>query len=123
MEDLHHTYESLHKEHHAWRKYLLETRAKLNYYLEKVNAYLEGAEKDEELIICRELISRHNLLTQEVENKLSSLTDIDGLMSHTGGTHHVVSSELFLLNSRMRAGILEFDKGCDRFKIDVKSLA
>jgi hypothetical protein len=29
MQDTHHTYETIHQEHHAWRKYLLEERKKL----------------------------------------------------------------------------------------------
>lgn len=122
MEDLHHTYDSLHKEHHAWRKYLIEMRAKLNHYHEKVDAHLQNSTKSEAKFICNELKSRYGLLSQEIENKLSSLSEIDGLMSKTKEAHHLVSSELFLINSRMRAGILEFDNGCNRFKVDVKSL-
>ena len=122
MEDMTHSYESLHKEHHAWRKYLLEIRAKLNHRVEQVIEHQNNAQKQEVIVICKELVSRHQLFSQEVENKLNSLTDIDGLMSQTKETHHIVSSELFLLNSRMRAGILEFDKGCERFRDDVKQL-
>ena len=122
MEDLHHTYESLHKEHHAWRMYLIEKRGELADLTEKVSNHLENSERKEDAIICQELKSRGNLLLLEITNKLNHLTETDGLMSHTKEEHHVVSPDLFLINSRMRAGILEFDKGCERFIIDVKSL-
>jgi hypothetical protein len=66
--------------------------------------------------------ARRSLLIMEVDNKLRSLTATDALMSHTDETHHVVSHELFLINSRMRAGLIEFDQGCERLRKDVGTL-
>ncbi len=123
MIETHHTYEAIHQEHHAWRKYLLEERGKLNELAGTIEKHLSLSERPEEKIICNELESRRNLLLTEVENKLKSLTDTDALMSHTTEKHHVVSSELFLINSRMRAGLLEFDKGCERLVKDINTLS
>ena len=123
MMDTHHTYDSLHQEHHAWRKYLIEERAKLNDLASAIAKHREINENPEVRIICNELESRRNLLLTEIDNKLKNLTDTDALMSQTKETHHVVSSELFLINSRMRAGLLEFDKGCDRLLRDIGTLS
>ena len=122
MQDTHHTYETIHQEHHAWRKYLLEERKKLSELEPVISKHRSLSEKAEEKIICDELDSRRNLLITEVDNKLKSLTATDALMSHTDETHHVVSHELFLINSRMRAGLLEFDQGCERLRKDVGTL-
>lgn len=122
MPETHHTYESIHQEHHAWRKYLLEERKKLIELEGVITKYCGLTEKPEEKIICNELDARRKLLITEIENKLKSLTDTDALMSQTKEKHHVVSTELFLINSRMRAGLLEFDQGCERLRRDVGTL-
>ena len=122
MQDTHHTYETIHQEHHAWRKYLLEERQKLTALESELERYRSMSEKPEEKIICNELDARRNLLLTEADNKLKSLTDTDALMSQTNEKNHVVSHELFLINSRMRAGLLEFDQGCERLRKDMKTL-
>lgn len=122
MQDTHHTYESIHQEHHAWRKYLLEERKKLSELEGVIEKQYSISDKPEEKIICNELDARRKLLVMEAENKLRNLTETDALMSHTNEKHHVVSHELFLINSRMRAGLLEFDQGCERLRKDIKTL-
>lgn len=122
MQDTHHTYESLHQEHHAWRRYLIGQKQELQELSQNIARHLEFCEHEEDKIICNELDARRNLLITEIDNKLRSLTATDALMSRTGDTHHVVSQQLFLINSRMRAGLLEFDQGCSRLKRDVSTL-
>ena len=75
MQDLHHTYESLHKEHHIWRKDLLLTKGDLLQLLEKVQKHLDSSKRAEDSVICGELKSRLNLLLTEIENKLTNLTE------------------------------------------------
>ena len=123
MQDTHHTYETIHQEHHAWRKYLIEERAKLEGVASTIEKHRAINDSPEIQIICNELEARRGLLLTEIKNKLKNLTDTDALMSHTTETHHVVSSELFLINSRMRSGLLEFDKGCERLIKDIGTLS
>ncbi len=123
MQDTHHTYESLHQEHHAWRKYLIEERATLTNLSSTIELHRSINERAEVQIICNELEARRSLLLTEADNKLKSLTETDALMSKTNEQHHVVSQELFLINSRMRAGLLEFDTGCGRLQKDIATLS
>lgn len=123
MQDTNHTYESLHQEHHAWRKYLITGRKELSDLQSVITKHRSIDERAEVQIICNELEARRNLLLTEANNKLSSLTETDALMSKTNEQHHVVSQELFLINSRMRAGLLEFDAGCGRLQKDIDTLS
>jgi len=123
MQDRHHTYESLHKEHHIWRKDLLISKKTLSELTVKVKHRIINSKSAEDKVVCKELESRLGLLLHEIENKLENLTDTDKVMSETQEKHNVVSQELFLLNSRMRAGLIEFDKGCDRVIKDIEGIS
>lgn len=123
MPENHHTYESIHQEHHAWRKYLLSQRKDLSELEARIKKCLDISDRPEDHIICNELESRRALLITEIDNKLKSLTETDALMSKTSDSHQLVSQELFLINSRMRAGLLEFDNGCNRLHRDVDTLS
>ncbi|MCT4625082.1 MAG: hypothetical protein N4A46_15770 [Schleiferiaceae bacterium] len=115
MQDLHHTYESLHKEHHAWRKDLITVRNDLNMLSEKITK--AKTSKD-----VGDLESKLKWHHEEVSKRLENLTQADMLMNENKDKNHVVSQKLFAINSKMRQDLIKFDTEFEKFKDVCNSL-
>jgi chromosome segregation ATPase len=110
MKDLHHTYASVHNEHHAWRKDLLNTKSHLASLAEQLKSE-SAAFGQEHIDSLGGKLKNH---FSAIENKLSSLTQADKLMNESKDKNSVISQELFALNSKLRQEIIFFDKEVDQ---------